>query len=221
MTVSTSGGIPTVADPALYKSVGKKDLDRNDFMKLFVTQLQYQDPTKPMDTYEMSSQLAQFSSMDATLKMKESMDQLLDFQTSQNNLSLMGLLGRTVEARGNQVSVDAGTVNPTSFELAGACDTCVVEIMDSGGHVVRKLDLGNLDPGRRQLAWDGNNDGGAPVADGSYSYTVRATDSRGQAVSYNAYTSGKVTGIAFAGGSTVLTVDHSASVGADKVVTVQ
>ncbi|MCK5437335.1 MAG: flagellar hook assembly protein FlgD, partial [Desulfobulbaceae bacterium] len=38
-------GIPTVTNEM--KTVGKKNLDRNDFMKLFITQLQYQDPMEP------------------------------------------------------------------------------------------------------------------------------------------------------------------------------
>ncbi len=221
MSSTTVNSVPLAAEPELYPTVGKKDLDSNDFMKLFVTQLQYQDPTQPMDTYEMSSQLAQFSSMEATLNMKDSMDQLLEFQTSQNNLSLLGLLDHSVEAWGNQISVDSGSVNPTVFDLAGACDTCVIEISDPGGHVVRKLDLGRLDPGRHEIVWDGKNDAGDPVADGAYTYEIRANDTQGQAVPYDSYTSGKVTGIAFADGSTVLTVDHFVPVGADQVVTVQ
>lgn len=221
MATSALSQVPYASDPALYPTVGKKDLDRNDFMKLFVTQLQYQDPTKPMDTYQMSTQLAQFSSMDATLKMKDSMDQLLEFQTSQNNLSLMGLLDRSIEARGNEMSVDAGAVTPTGFDLSGHCETCVVDIKDPGGHVVRRIDLGNLDPGRHEIGWDGKNDAGDPVGDGAYTYTVRANDSRGQSVPFDAYINGKVTGLAFADGATVLTVDHSVSIGADKVVTVQ
>ena len=220
-SVSQSSGVPLAPEPELYPTVGKKDLDRDDFMTLFITQLQYQDPTKPMDTYEMSNQLAAFSSMDATLKMKDSMDQLLQFQTSQNNLSLLGLLDREVKGRGDEMAVDGGKVTPAVFELAGGCETCVVEIRDPGGHLVRRMDLGALEAGEHEIAWDGRNDAGSTVPDAAYTYEVRATDARGQSVEADTYSIGKVTGIAFAGGTTVLTVDHQLSLGADKVVKVQ
>ncbi len=220
-SASSVSGVPLAPEPELYPTVGKKDLDRDDFMKLFVTQLQYQDPTKPMDTYEMSSQLAQFSSMDATLKMKDSMDRLLEFQTSQNNLSLLGLLDRDVRGWGDGMAVDSGKVTPAAFELDGACETCVVEIRDPGGHVVRKMDLGALGPGEHEIAWDGRNDAGDTVPDGAYTYEVRAVDSRGQTVGVEPYSVGKVTGIAFADGSTVLTVDHQLTLGADRVIEVR
>jgi flagellar basal-body rod modification protein FlgD len=220
-SVSQAGGVPLAPDPDPYPTVGKKDLDRNDFMKLFVTQLKYQDPTKPMDTYEMSNQLATFSSMDATLKMKDSMDQLLAFQTSQNNLSLLGLLDREVKGWGDAITVDGGKVTPAVFGLDAPCETCVVEIKDAGGHTVRRMDLGALGQGEHDVDWDGRNDAGDTVPDAAYTYEVRALDARGQSVGVETYSVGKVTGIAFADGSTVLTVDHQASIGADKVLRVR
>ena len=53
------------------------ELGRDDFLNLLVTQLQYQDPMEPMDSYEMGSQLAQFSTMEATMKMAENMEKSL------------------------------------------------------------------------------------------------------------------------------------------------
>ncbi len=99
MAVTSATDVPTYTPPPDFPAVGKKDLDESDFMKLFITQLQYQDPSKPMDTNEMASQLAQFSSMQATMKMSDGMDNLLAYQKSQNNLQLLNLLNTDVQAR--------------------------------------------------------------------------------------------------------------------------
>ena len=102
MTVT---GISAATQTELPKGVGSADLDRTDFMTLFITQMQYQDPMKPMDSYEMASQLAQFSNMEATMKMSDNMEELLAYQTSQNNLQLLTLLDKNVETQTNQVAV--------------------------------------------------------------------------------------------------------------------
>ncbi|MCK5405645.1 MAG: flagellar hook assembly protein FlgD, partial [Desulfobulbaceae bacterium] len=105
--ISAASGIPMAAEPEL-KTVGKQELDRTDFLTMFITQLQYQDPMKPMDSYEMASQLAQFSNMEATMKMSDNMEKLLDYQTSQNNLELLSLLDKEVQGNGNMMGVNNG-----------------------------------------------------------------------------------------------------------------
>ena len=98
-----------------FKPVGNKELDRSDFMTLFITQMKYQDPMKPMDSYEMASQLAQFSNMEATMKMSDNMEKLLGYQTSQNNLQLMTLIDKDVQIYGNKIGVSEGQVATTEF----------------------------------------------------------------------------------------------------------
>ncbi|MCK5227695.1 MAG: flagellar hook assembly protein FlgD, partial [Desulfobulbaceae bacterium] len=121
--ISAASGIPMAAEPEL-KTVGKQELDRTDFLTMFITQLQYQDPMKPMDSYEMASQLAQFSNMEATMKMSDNMEKLLDYQTSQNNLELLSLLDKEVQGNGNMMGVNNGETTWTEFMLTEAAETC-------------------------------------------------------------------------------------------------
>ncbi|PKN22056.1 MAG: flagellar biosynthesis protein FlgD [Deltaproteobacteria bacterium HGW-Deltaproteobacteria-3] len=69
-TASTSATLP-LQDTTTLSTVGKSTLDRSDFMTLFITQMQHQDPLEPMDSTDMASQLAQFSNMEATMKMSD------------------------------------------------------------------------------------------------------------------------------------------------------
>lgn len=209
MAVSTvSSTIPYLEDSGL-KTTGKSELGRDDFMKLFVTQLQFQDPMKPMDSYEMASQMAQFSNMDATMKMADNMEKLLEYQKSQNNLQLLGLIGKDVQVAGNEFAVKAGVVAPAEFDLANAADLCLVNIYDAGGHLARTLNLGRADYGSHAVEWDGKDYNGKTVADGKYTYAVDAVDAAGQQIDVGYLTTGTVTGLDFASGAAKVTVDNN------------
>ncbi len=202
-------------------AVGSKSLDQGDFMTLFITQLQYQDPMKPMDNYEMASQLAQFSNMQATTKMSNNMEKLLDFQTSQNNLQLLGMLDKQVQVAGNMMAVKKGAVTPTEFDLKDATDTCKIQVFDAADHLVWQEEKGGLAAGSYELDWDGKNLSGNSVADGAYHYKVKAFGSTGQTVDADYTTTGQVTGVSFANGTAKLTIDGFIEVGPDEILKVQ
>ncbi len=204
--ISAASGIPMAAEPEL-KTVGKQELDRTDFLTMFITQLQYQDPMKPMDSYEMASQLAQFSNMEATMKMSDNMEKLLDYQTSQNNLELLSLLDKEVQGNGNMMGVNNGETTWTEFTLTEAAETCAIEIFNAAGHLVRKIDVGSSDPGLYELDWDGKDMRGDQVEDGLYTYHVKAMSPLMGQVEVDYRTTGKVTGVNFEGGEAIATLD--------------
>ncbi len=220
MAVTSLSEVPMVETPDLFPTAGKKDLKREDFMLLFITQLQYQDPLKPMDSYEMASQLAQFSTMDATMQMSENMEELLAYQTSQNNLQLLTLIGHGVQAFGNMLAVSEGEAGATEFSLSNTTETCVVEIYDSADRLVRTIDMGGLPAGVYDLAWDGNDTLGNAAPDGAYYYAVKAKDSIGLDVDVDYRTTGNVTGLEYNSGQAVITIDNQINVSVSEVVRV-
>lgn len=189
-------------------AVGRKDLKKDDFMKLFITQLQYQDPMKPMDSYEMASQLAQFSNMEATTKMSDNMEKLLEYQTSQNNLQLMSLLGNQAQVKGNGIGVVEGKVNATEFVLEDVpTDTIKVTIYDETDRPVWQKELAANGAGAYAIEWDGKNSAGKPVTDGLYHYQVEAFSLSDEALPVEYLTTGRVTDISYADGGANLTID--------------
>jgi flagellar basal-body rod modification protein FlgD len=221
MSVSAvNNALPQYEEEGLFKPVGKKELDQYDFMNLLITQLQYQDPMKPMDTYEMASQLAQFSNMEATLKMSDNMEKLLEYQTSQNNLQLLTLLDSEVEVVGNTVGVDGGEPGGGSFILPEDADTCVVEIYDAGGRLVDMEDLGSLPSGTYPLEWDGKDARGDAVEDGAYAYKVKAYSALGEELEIDYRARGKVTGINFDNGVAMLKLNNHVGADVGSVVSV-
>jgi len=202
-------------------AVGKKELDRNDFMELFIAELQYQDPMDPMDNYEMASQMAQFSTMDATLKMNESMEKLLDYQTSQNNLQLLNLLGSEIQVEGNGMGVVGGEATSTEFILDQPAEAIKIEIFDEAGHLVWQEVSGGMGAGAYELEWDGLDFAGNPVPDGAYYYEVTALDGAGEKVDVQYRSTGKVTGVSFEDGGATLTMDEYIGAGVADVIKVR
>jgi flagellar basal-body rod modification protein FlgD len=221
VAVTAAAGLPTVAAKEM-TTVGKSSLDRQDFMTLFITQLQYQDPTKPLDSTEMASQLAQFSSMEATMKMGDNVEKLLNYQVSQNNLQLLNLLDKDVQAMGNNLGVTDGKAGKGEFILVEPIKKAVLYVYDVNGALVRSMDLDSLKVGTFEVNWDGKNNGGQEVEDGLYSYEVKPLDDGGADSNIEYRMSGKVTGVKFDSdtGKAMLTMDNQVSVLAAEVLQV-
>lgn len=221
MSISAvSSGIPSVEAPDPNQGVGNSELDRQDFMTLFITQLQYQDPMKPMDSYEMASQMAQFSNMEATMKMSANMERLLDYQTSQNNLQLLTLLDKDVMALGNSIGVNDGETGRGIFTLVEASDAVTVEIYDDRDRLVRQIDLGAMEVGEFELTWDGKDSRGNAVANGLYSYVVDARNQYNDVVEVDYRMQGRVTGVEFDSGTAMVTLDNHVGVKVGDIVQV-
>lgn len=209
----------TTTQPA--DAVGKSQLDENDFMNLFITQLQYQDPLQPMDSSQMATQMAQFSNVEATMKMSDDMEQMLSNQASQSNLQLLNLIGKNVQTQGTQIAVNSGTANQTEFTLNTPASSCTVQVTDAAGNVVRTLDEGNLAAGTYSLAWDGKDQQGNQVPDGVYNYAVNAMDANGQQMQAQTLSTGTVTGLEFdSSGQAQVTVDNQMEVSPSDILEV-
>jgi flagellar basal-body rod modification protein FlgD len=219
-TASTISALPT-QDTSTLKTVGKKSLDRSDFMTLFITQMQHQDPLEPMDSTEMASQLAQFSNMEATMQMSDNLEKLLGYQVSQNNLQLLTLIGKEVQGGGNIMGVVEGKVTTTQYTLADAADSCRVEIYDAAGRMVDTVELGYAASGIHELSWDATTPKGDVVADGQYTYSVVALNALGQKVDVDYRSTGRVTGVNFDGGKAQVTVDKSIAMNVADILVVK
>jgi flagellar basal-body rod modification protein FlgD len=87
-------------------------LKLEDFMKILLTQLTFQDPLKPVDNQQFMAQMAQFTSLEQTQQLNDKMGLLL---TNQAALQSVGLIGRTVDVTLASGATASGTVNRLSF----------------------------------------------------------------------------------------------------------
>jgi flagellar basal-body rod modification protein FlgD len=89
-------------------------LGKDDFLRLFVTQMKYQNPLNPMDNTEFTAQLAQFSSLEQLTNINSQLTDLLSYQNSLHNTLTASFIGKNVKFSGDQAG--AGTVTGISFE---------------------------------------------------------------------------------------------------------
>jgi flagellar basal-body rod modification protein FlgD len=117
----------------------QKIMSKDDFLKLFVMQLRYQNPLNPMDNNEFTTQLAQFSSLEQLQNMNTQMNNLVLSQSSLQNTMLSNLIGKQVKISGNE---EYGTVTGITFEdnltylvIDGTYKTQLSEITEIKGGV--------------------------------------------------------------------------------------
>ena len=183
----------------------KNALTQDDFLKLFTTQLKYQNPLEPMDNFQMATQLAQFNSVDALVRMNETMTQLAANQNSMNNLQMAGLIGKKVKTQGNSLAIQQGAVGEGMYQLAKP-GKVAVQILNAQGGLVRLIDAGAKDATLQKVEWDGKNQAGATLPDGVYTFKVLAVDAQGQSVSVATHQIGTVNGVSLDNGSVALQV---------------
>jgi flagellar basal-body rod modification protein FlgD len=212
-TSSVTGPGSTAALNALTDVGGTKPLDKTAFLKLLVEQLKNQDPLKPQDDSAFVAQLAQFSSLEASMTMNDKLDTMTAQISGLANSQTTNLVGQTATVRGNLVTVD-GTGSPVSFSfsLAGKADSTSIEVRNQNGDTVRTIDGGAHAAGISQIRWDGRDNAGNIQPAGTYSVTITAKDANGNPVSVNQQTSGVVSDISFDKGYPVLDLDTGVSV---------
>jgi len=166
---------------------------QNRFLTLLTAQLKNQDPTAPMDSAQMTSQLAQISTVDGIERLNATLQKMLGNTADAQVMQAAALVGRGVLVPGSALQLVEGAA-VGALELAGPADEVVVSIKDANGLVQRTLNLGALPAGVNGFAWDGKNDAGAAAADGSYSMSI-AAEQGGKKVTADALALGMVSSI--------------------------
>lgn len=206
------------ASASLLASVnGAKNTDSDNiqdaqdrFMTLLVTQMKNQDPLKPMDNAQVTSQLAQLSTVTGIEKMNSTLESFMANMQSSQSLQMSNLIGHDVLVEGNELSFD-GTGGYFGVELPASTDDLTITISDTAGNPIRKISLGNQQEGVLPLSWDGYGDDGSQVAAGDYRFTVSANIS-GQPAEATALSLTQVNSISTSGTGTTLNLSNSDAV---------
>lgn len=107
-----------------------------DFLKILLTQLTYQDPLKPVDNQQFMAQMAQFTALEQTQQLNEKIATLI---TNQAALQSVGLIGRTVD-----IQTDSGSVSGVVTSLSLAGDSPQLSITTSAGAVLSSVSLSQI-----------------------------------------------------------------------------
>lgn len=183
-----------------------KSLGKNEFLKLLITQLENQNPLKPMDNTQFVSQMAQFTALEQTTNLANSFDKFESGFLSSMQLQAASLVGKKVSVHSNELDVISGKSGTMSFVLPKKAMT-YVKIFDSNGNVVDTEKLGWLDAGNHSYVWSATNSNGVPVPDGTYTYEIDAIQKDGTHIQLDGVKRGKVSEIKFENGQIYVTVN--------------
>jgi flagellar basal-body rod modification protein FlgD len=198
---SSTGAATTGTSSGAAKSVG----DASDrFLTLLVTQLRNQDPLNPLDNAQVTSQLAQLSTVSGINRLNETVAALSASFAANQYLQAASLVGREVTAPGAGVLLDEGK-GVFGVAVAADADAVKVSVRDAAGNVVRTFELGATKPGVQRIEWDGKTSSGDELADGLYTIDVVAT-MKGEAVAAEPLSIGKVSGVSRTDAGTVLSL---------------
>jgi flagellar basal-body rod modification protein FlgD len=188
-----------------------KDETQDRFLSLLVAQMKNQDPLNPLDNAQVTSQLAQLSTVQGIEDMNSKLEALAASLGPNQMSQAANLIGHGVLVPGDTLS-PAQLQDVMGFELSRPADSVTVSIQDGAGNLVRSLNLGPRDVGVNALAWDGLTDSGAAAAAGEYHFSVAAVQG-GQPVSNTTLNLGMVNSVSQSGQGVQLNLAGNKSVG--------
>lgn len=133
MAIDTIGSALSSTTTDLTKST----LNQQDFIKLFMTELTFQDPLEPINNREFLAQMAQFANLEQTRISNENTNNLVAMGSTAQSL---GLLGRQVDINDQSGAVVSGAVSAISFTSTGPS----ISIKRSDGSQITDIHLSQI-----------------------------------------------------------------------------
>lgn len=195
-----------MADSDLPVAKNKNAMGKDDFLKLLMAQLQNQDPMKPMDHQEFSSQLAQFSSLEQLTNINKSIESLHTDQGEGAKMQALSVIGKRVQALGNEIQLTEGNSVALRHGLPPDFKPEKAVIYDMQGQLIREITF----TGKEQstdVTWDGKNNDGGKAPSGRYTFRVTGAGPNGQSQDAGAQLEGMVTGVEMNGKKATLIVE--------------
>lgn len=177
------------------------------FLQLLTTQLQNQDPTSPMDSTQFTQQLVEMSQVQQQIDTNTNLQSLITLSQGQSNSIAMGYLGKSVVMTNGTGALTNSSADWT-YGLNAAASSSTLTVTDSSGNVVYS-GTGQTTAGTHDFTWNGQDNNGKQLPDGTYTLAVSATAADGSAVTTSIASKAVVTGIDMTGTSPQLVIGSS------------
>lgn len=201
----TGSPVASATTQAATKKDGSIAGDFDRFLLLLTTQLQNQDPMSPMDATQFTTQLVQFSQVEQSVNMNKYLSDLVDLQISDQMQSAFGYVGQTVDVLSDTVPLEDGKAD-LFYAVSGKPTAVAMQILDGNGKTVRTM-LGDAETGIQRMEWDGLDQKGNPVKDGSYTMKLIAEDAEGNSLAGQTGYAGSVSEVTNINGQMQLNVN--------------
>jgi flagellar basal-body rod modification protein FlgD len=187
------------------KNDGQGNLLLEDFMALMTTQLQNQDPLKPMDSGDFLGQIASFATVSGIDDLQKSFGSFASSVQSEQALQASSLVGRTVLVPSSIGSMTAEDGMKGQINVAEPVTDLKVQIYNEAGVNVRTIEMGSAS-GYTNFAWDGFNDNEEALPPGVYQFKASGTID-GENTQFGTAALAKVESVLVGGGNQGLTIN--------------
>ncbi len=194
--INAPSGIKTTADAANEALAAKSSsgMGQKDFLTLFTTQLKCQDPLDPVKNEAFVAQLAQFSQLEATTAMSETLKGYVDSMAGERMMSSTNMIGKTVAVPDAPAIIAGGKPAQGFVSLPNGAEGVKFEVYNDKGQLVATQIMGPQKMGDMPWVWDGSDDAGNKVADGNYFFKATVV-SQGKTTSPAVNVLSTVTGV--------------------------
>jgi flagellar basal-body rod modification protein FlgD len=202
MNDTTTSGVNTLSGNSSVTGNNAADL-QSSFLTLLVAQLKNQDPTNPLQNNELTTQLAQISTVSGIEKLNTTLGSVSGQLTNNQSVQASALIGHGVMIPGSKILAGSEATTPFGVELQQGADKVTATITDNTGKVLRTLDIGALSAGVHTFTWDGTATDGTTVPDGAYNVAINASNGGTQLVA-QPLNFALVNGVTLSNGKTLL-----------------
>lgn len=188
---------------------------QSNFMTMLIAQMQYQDPTQPMDSSQMTSQLAQIDSVQGISQLNATMSSMVSAMQSSQTFQAASLVGKQVVVPSGTVSIASGTSPNIGVQLPSSADSVQVSIVRNG-QSIKSFNLGTQAAGNIPITWDGTDSNGVKVPDGTYVMQVQASLA-GKVINASGLSTATVQSISSGSNGVLLNLNNNSSVSPSSV----
>lgn len=143
-------------------------LDKDDFLKLLLVELKYQDPTSPMDTEKILSQTSQLATLESSSNTNKALESLSASLLSSAQFSTVSAIGKIADTGSNGMVFEKGESPSFEIYFPDAITSGNVEIKDTDGNVVKTIPISPNEKGVYSFDWNGISDAGTGADSGVY-----------------------------------------------------
>ncbi|HTW33495.1 MAG TPA: flagellar hook capping FlgD N-terminal domain-containing protein [Rhizomicrobium sp.] len=202
--VNTNNTTNTGSSSSTNSAMQQLSGNMNTFLTLLTTQLQNQDPLSPMDSTQFTQQLVEYSQVEQQINTNTNLQSLISLQQAGAGAASVGYLGKEVTVTNGSAALTNGSAT-WNYSLASSAAATTLTVTNSSGQTVYS-GSGATASGSNTFTWNGQDNNGNQMADGTYTLAVTATDANGNAVTTNVTSTGTVSEINLSGSSPQLMI---------------
>jgi len=179
-------------------------IGQDTFLQLLVTELQHQDPTTAQDPNAMITQMAQFSGVEQQTDTNTLLTSLQGQVSALFQAQSSSLIGSNVEVTSSSLNLSGGSAS-IGIQLPTAASKVALAIQNTAGQTVATMSPGAMAAGDQVVTWNGKDNNGNQLADGTYTVSIAATDPSGASVAATTTSYATVTAVNFSNGAIMVT----------------